>query len=110
MEMRTREGLFFAGQIVGVEGYMGNAASGLLAGINAARRLQGQPLLELPRETMLGSLARYVTHAEPGHFQPMKANFGLMPPLDPHVKNKRERYRAYAERGRLALEAMLTGI
>lgn len=104
MEMGNREGLFFAGQIVGVEGYMGNAASGLLAGINAARRLRGQPLVELPRETMLGSLAWYVTHAEPGHFQPMKANFGLMPPLDPHVKNKRDRYRAYAERGKCALE------
>lgn len=107
MEMRNREGLFFAGQIVGVEGYMGNAASGLLAGINAARRLRGEPLMELPRETMLGSLAWYVTHAEAGHFQPMKANFGLMPPLDPHVKNKRERYRAYAERGRSKLNSLL---
>jgi len=109
MEMKKRGGLFFAGQIVGVEGYMGNAASGLLAGLNAAALLKGDAPLELPRETMMGALARYVTHAEAGHFQPMKANFGIMPPLEPHVRNKRARYQAYVARGKEALERCLNG-
>ncbi|MEM6885927.1 MAG: methylenetetrahydrofolate--tRNA-(uracil(54)-C(5))-methyltransferase (FADH(2)-oxidizing) TrmFO [Verrucomicrobiota bacterium] len=109
MEMKQRPGLFFAGQIVGVEGYMGNAGSGLLAGRNAAAKLKGDEPLELPRETMLGALAWYVTHAESGHFQPMKANFGIMPPLDPHVRNKRERYQAYVTRGKEGLWNCLNG-
>ncbi|MEM6820938.1 MAG: methylenetetrahydrofolate--tRNA-(uracil(54)-C(5))-methyltransferase (FADH(2)-oxidizing) TrmFO [Verrucomicrobiota bacterium] len=107
MELNKHPGLFFAGQIVGVEGYMGNAASGLLAGQNAARHVLGEPLRELPRETMLGALLWYITHAEPDHFQPMKANFGIMPPLEPHVRNKRERYQAYAQRGHHALRSLL---
>jgi methylenetetrahydrofolate--tRNA-(uracil-5-)-methyltransferase len=74
--------LFFAGQITGVEGYMGNIATGLLAGINAARMLQSRPLLELPATTMLGALCHYITHASPADFQPMKANFGIMAPLE----------------------------
>ena len=98
MQFRTREDLFFAGQIVGVEGYAGNAATGLLAGINAARQLKGQPLIELPPTTMLGALCHYVTHAEAKHFQPMKSNFGILPSFVPHIRNKRERYRAYSER------------
>lgn len=109
MEMKQRPGLFFAGQIVGVEGYMGNAASGALAGKNAAALVKGNPALELPRETMLGSLAWYVTHAEAGNFQPMKANFGIMLPLEPHIRNKRARYQAYVERGLNALEKYLYG-
>ncbi len=109
MEMKQRPGLFFAGQIVGVEGYMGNAASGLLAGRNAAALVLEHEPLEMPRETMLGSLAWYVTHAEAGYFQPMKANFGIMQPLEPHVRNKRERYQAYVARGQAALEQCLNG-
>ena len=98
LEFKKREGLFFGGQITGVEGYMGNAATGLLAGRNAVRRISGESLLELPLTTMLGALCGYVTGAEAKHFQPMKANFGLMPPLEKPPRNKRERYAAYAAR------------
>jgi len=98
MQWHNRDDLFFAGQIIGVEGYVGNAATGLLAGINAARLLHGELPVTLPQTTMLGALSHYVTHAEPKDFQPMKANFGLMPPLEKKVRNKRARYQAYVER------------
>ncbi|MDR0533463.1 MAG: methylenetetrahydrofolate--tRNA-(uracil(54)-C(5))-methyltransferase (FADH(2)-oxidizing) TrmFO [Verrucomicrobiales bacterium] len=98
LELKKQPGLFFGGQITGVEGYMGNAATGLLAGLNAVRRLRGETLLELPLTTMLGALCHYITHAEAKHFQPMKANFGLMPPLAKQVRQKRARYEAYAKR------------
>jgi methylenetetrahydrofolate--tRNA-(uracil-5-)-methyltransferase len=76
--------------------------------LNAARHLRGEPLLELPRETMLGSLCHYVSHAEPRRFQPMKANFGLLPALDgPRVRDRRERQRKYAARSEMALEDVL---
>lgn len=107
MQIRQRDDLFFAGQITGIEGYVGNAGSGLLAGINVANLLLGQPLLELPPETMLGALARYVSHADVADFQPMKANFGILPPLQPPVKNKRERKAAYAGRALSALDDFL---
>ena len=95
-----REDLFFAGQITGVEGYMGNIATGLLAGINAARLYQHKELVVLPATTMLGALCHYVTHADLKDFQPMKANFGILPPLENSSKiGKRERGQAYAERG-----------
>jgi len=110
MESRQRTGLFFAGQIVGFEGYMGNVASGWLAGTNAARQINREPLLECPRETMLGSLAWYVTHADEKNFQPMKANFGILPDLNPAVKNKRARYAAYSERGKAALQTWKEGV
>jgi methylenetetrahydrofolate--tRNA-(uracil-5-)-methyltransferase len=98
MGFRTRPGLFFAGQITGVEGYVGSVGSGWVAGVNAARFVLGQEPLVLPRTTMLGALCHYVSHAEPKAFQPMKANFGLMPPLSPPVRNKRKRYQSYAKR------------
>ena len=107
MEWRTREGLFFAGQIVGVEGYVGNAATGLLAGLNAVRRATGEPLLTLPAETMLGALSHYVTHAEPKHFQPMKANFGILPPLENPPKDKRARAERYSQRAQDYMNAFL---
>ncbi|MCB9422172.1 MAG: methylenetetrahydrofolate--tRNA-(uracil(54)-C(5))-methyltransferase (FADH(2)-oxidizing) TrmFO [Ardenticatenaceae bacterium] len=97
MQFRRRSDLFFAGQIIGVEGYMGNAASGLLAGINAARFLLGQHPVILPPTTMLGALCHYVTHAEAKHFQPMKANFGLFPPPEQRL-GKAERYQWYSRR------------
>lgn len=97
MQYRGRSDLFFAGQITGVEGYMGNAATGLLAGINAARLLNGQMPVIMPTTTMLGALCHYVTHAEAKNFQPMKANFGLFP-LPTHDLPKKERYRWYSER------------
>lgn len=102
-----RDDLFFAGQIIGVEGYMGNIASGLLAGWNAACLLNGENPLELPSECMIGALCHYVTHAEMKDFQPMKANFGILPPLEGKFKGKRERGSAYAERAAQALEVFL---
>jgi methylenetetrahydrofolate--tRNA-(uracil-5-)-methyltransferase len=107
MAFRTRPGLFFAGQITGVEGYVGSVGSGWVAGVNAARFVLGQPPLALPGATMLGALSWYVSRAEPGTFQPMKANFGLMPPLEPPVRGKRQRYRAYAERAMEELKAQV---
>jgi methylenetetrahydrofolate--tRNA-(uracil-5-)-methyltransferase len=104
----TRDDLFFAGQITGVEGYMGNIATGLLAGINAARQYQNRPLLTLPQETMLGALCHYITHANLKDFQPMKANFGILPSLEIKTKNgKRERGKIHAERAIAALESAL---
>ena len=97
LQYRNRADLFFAGQIVGVEGYVGNAGTGLLAGINAARLLLGQHPLILPPLTMLGALCHYVTHAEAKHFQPMKANFGLFP-LPEQKLNKSDRYVWYTHR------------
>ena len=102
MQYRNRVDLFFAGQIVGVEGYMGNAGTGLLAGVNAARYLTGRHPVILPPTTMLGALCHYVTHSAMKDFQPMKANFGILPPLPPRP-GKEERGRHYAER---ALTAM----
>ena len=104
----TRDDLFFAGQITGVEGYMGNIATGLLAGTNAARLHKGQRLHALPQTTMLGALCHYITHADLEDFQPMKANFGILPPLEnAHKLGKRERGRAYADRALVELEQYL---
>jgi methylenetetrahydrofolate--tRNA-(uracil-5-)-methyltransferase len=102
MQYRNRADLFFAGQIVGVEGYVGNAGAGLLAGINAARLLAGKHPVILPPATMLGALCHYVTHAAARDFQPMKANFGILPPLPPRP-GKEDRGRHYAERALTAL-------
>jgi methylenetetrahydrofolate--tRNA-(uracil-5-)-methyltransferase len=105
LQFRGRSDLFFAGQITGVEGYLGNMATGLLAGVNAARVVRGEVALELPRETMLGALCHYVAHASPESFQPMKANFGIMPPLEGKPKlGRRGRAQAYADRSREVLE------
>ncbi|MGB7538175.1 MAG: methylenetetrahydrofolate--tRNA-(uracil(54)-C(5))-methyltransferase (FADH(2)-oxidizing) TrmFO [Anaerolineales bacterium] len=103
-QFRGRADLFFAGQLTGVEGYVGNIATGLLAGWNAARRLQGQALLMPPLETLTGALCHYVTHAEQAHFQPMKANLGLLPPLEKKRMSKWERSRRLTERAREAFE------
>ena len=108
LQHNSRDDLFFAGQLTGVEGYMGNIATGLLAGINAARLIQGKALLTLPRETMLGALCHYVTHADLKDFQPMKANFGILPELQLEKKiGKREKGQAYAERAAISLETYL---
>ncbi|MGD0807421.1 MAG: methylenetetrahydrofolate--tRNA-(uracil(54)-C(5))-methyltransferase (FADH(2)-oxidizing) TrmFO, partial [Anaerolineales bacterium] len=98
MQFRDRKGLFFAGQLTGVEGYVGNIGTGLLAGWNAARVLQGKDALAPPEGTMLGALCNYVATAEEKHFQPMKANFGLLPPLPKRKMGKLERSRLFAER------------
>ncbi len=108
LQHKSRDDLFFAGQITGVEGYMGNIATGLLAGQNVARVLNGQPPLELPRAAMLGALCHYVTHANLRDFQPMKANFGLLPALESSKRLKgRDRARALAERALAELENFL---
>ena len=98
MAFKNQEGLYFGGQITGVEGYVGNLATGLVAAINLARYLNAEPEWVLPKTSMLGALCHYVTHTEPKHFQPMKANFGIIPELPTKVKNKRERYSAYSDR------------
>lgn len=95
--------LLFAGQLVGVEGYTESLATGLLCGINLARMLSGEAPLVPPQETMLGGLLRYVHGADPGRFQPMNANFGLLPPLPRRVPDKRKKREMLAER---ALAAM----
>ncbi len=111
LQYRRREDLFFAGQITGVEGYMGNIATGLLAGWNAARLLKGQPPLVLPRTTMLGALCHYITHADMADFQPMKANFGILPPLEGARRlKKRQRAKAYADRALTDLERFLNEV
>lgn len=96
--LRQRPRLFFAGQITGVEGYMESASSGILAGRNAVRRLRGQEPLVLPETTMLGALSRYISGYTGKDFQPMGANFGILPPLPNRVRDKRQRYLALAER------------
>jgi methylenetetrahydrofolate--tRNA-(uracil-5-)-methyltransferase len=105
--VRHPAALFCAGQIVGVEGYVGNAATGWLAGVNAVRHLRGEALITLPETTMLGALCHYVTHAEPKYFQPMKANFGILPKLEKPPKDKRKRMEQYALRAQQALDEFL---
>ncbi len=106
LQHRQRSDLFFAGQITGVEGYMGNIATGLLAGINAVRLHHHEEPITLPQTTMLGALCHYVTHADLKDFQPMKANFGIFPSLESKIP-KRERGQAYADRALADLELMI---
>lgn len=111
LQLKSRDDLFFAGQITGVEGYMGNIATGLLAGMNASALMKNRSLFTLPPTTMLGALVHYVTHAKMRDFQPMKANFGILPALvQPPGKKlgKRERAQAYADRSITDLEAYLS--
>ena len=105
-QWRQRDTLFFAGQITGVEGYVESAGSGLIAGLNAALLAKGQKPKTLPPETMLGALAEYITTADPRHFQPMNANFGLLP-SGIRVKNRALRKQVLAERALNALDAWL---
>jgi len=108
LQFRGREDLFFAGQITGVEGYMGNIATGCLAGLNASRWIRGEELIEMPATTMLGALCCYITTASEQDFQPMKANFGIMPALeDSGAKGRRMRARAHSERALKELEMVL---
>ncbi|MBR6531988.1 MAG: methylenetetrahydrofolate--tRNA-(uracil(54)-C(5))-methyltransferase (FADH(2)-oxidizing) TrmFO [Clostridia bacterium] len=95
---RGRDGLYFAGQITGVEGYMESAAAGILAGLNMARRLRGEEPLVLPDITMLGALSNYISNETVTNFQPMGANFGILPPLGEVIRDKKLRYEALSQR------------
>ncbi|MES5856750.1 FADH(2)-oxidizing methylenetetrahydrofolate--tRNA-(uracil(54)-C(5))-methyltransferase TrmFO [Bacillus cereus group sp. RP29] len=97
-QYKQRDDLFFAGQMTGVEGYVESAASGLLAGINAARLVKGEEPVVLPPVTAMGSMANYITATNAKNFQPMNANFGLFAPLEKKIKKKAERNEAYAAR------------
>ena len=102
--VKTRPGLFFAGQITGVEGYMESAAAGIMAGINAAAFLRGREPLLLPATTMIGALSRYVSDESVTDFQPMGAAMGLLPPPEEKIRDKRERYAFLADRALRDLE------
>jgi methylenetetrahydrofolate--tRNA-(uracil-5-)-methyltransferase len=99
--------LLFAGQITGTEGYIGSTTSGLVAGLNAARLVKGQAPLVFPATTMTGALCRYVTTPQ-GEFQPMKANYGLLPPLARRVRKKRERHYKMSVRALHDLERFMS--
>ena len=106
LQWRRRSTLFFAGQMTGVEGYIESAATGLLAGINAARLLAGRALIVPPPATALGALLRYITDRERKKFQPMNVNFGLLPPLAEHLRGKAKK-ESMARRALVAMDAWL---
>lgn len=103
LQTKAREDLLFCGQITGVEGYLGNVASGLVAGINAARVYSKSEPIYFPLITMIGALCHYITNAETEHFQPMKANFGILPSLSQPMRSKQERNQEYT---RISLESL----
>ena len=106
-QARRRRDLFFAGQISGVEGYLESAASGLVAGINAARLAADLPPLLFPATTAIGSLARYISSSDPAHYQPTNIAFGLLPPLDPEIRDKRRKKETLVRRALGDLDAFL---
>lgn len=108
-QSRANQNLFFAGQMTGVEGYVESAASGLVAGINAARLFKGEEKVVFPSTTAIGSLPYYVTHADSKHFQPMNVNFGIIKELEgKRIRDKKERYEAFAKRALTDLEPFLS--
>ncbi len=108
LQLRTRDHVFFAGQIIGVEGYTESAAMGGLAGINAVRQLSGQPLIAPPPTSAHGCLIQYVTTCPPSHFQPINTNFGLFPPLPTRIRDKEQKRRSIGERALKDWEAWKT--
>lgn len=96
--LRSNPNIFFAGQITGVEGYMESAASGIMAGINAVKRAQDEEPLVLSEYNMIGALSQYISDESVTNFQPMGANFGILPPIEPKIRDKRERYAALSNR------------
>ena len=104
LQLKGRPRLFFAGQITGVEGYVESAASGLMAGINAARLARGEEPFIFPEDTAHGALCHYITHAEGKNFQPMNVNFGLLPPLGQKIRDKKAKNKMIAERALESLE------
>ncbi len=108
--VKENKNLFFAGQITGVEGYMESAASGIMAGINACRVVEKKPTLTLPNDTMIGALSAYISDSSVKKFQPMGANFGVLPELKNRPRDKKERGAAYSKRALLSLNKYLEGI
>ena len=100
------ERLMFAGQITGVEGYVESTASGCLAALELARRIEGKPPIDFPQETAIGALALYISHEGVENFQPMNVNFGIMPPLGYRVKGKRNKNAALSQRALEALDGL----
>ncbi|MGI6484917.1 MAG: methylenetetrahydrofolate--tRNA-(uracil(54)-C(5))-methyltransferase (FADH(2)-oxidizing) TrmFO [Tepidanaerobacteraceae bacterium] len=98
LELKKIRGIFFAGQITGVEGYIESAASGIVAGINAARFVRGEEALIFPEDSLIGALCSYITSSNLNNFQPMKSNFGILPPLNQKIKSRQERNRQLALR------------
>jgi methylenetetrahydrofolate--tRNA-(uracil-5-)-methyltransferase len=98
LQLKKQSNIFFAGQLVGVEGYVEAAASGGLAGLNAARLLAKEDLLTPPPTTAHGALLQYITTCEPKYFQPINTNFGLFPPLDTPIRDKQKKRQAIQER------------
>lgn len=107
-QTKERPDLFFAGQMTGVEGYVESAASGLIAGLNAGRMARGLTPCTLPLESALGSLAHYITHTDPDHFQPMNITFGLFPPLPEIVHSKREKNEQIVSRALAMIQNFIT--
>lgn len=108
-EMRDFPGLFFAGQITGVEGYIESAASGIMAGINMARKINSSPEFIMPVETMIGALAAYISDSyNENNFQPMGSNMGVLPELNERVRDKKKKYQMYADRALEKLEEVLS--
>ena len=105
-EVLSVPNLYFAGQITGVEGYVESTASGLVAGLNCARKLLGEPIVDFTTKTALGALSHYVSEYNGGNFQPQNISFGLIDPIDKKIRNKQERYRAVAERALGIIEAV----
>lgn len=105
--LKDHPDIFFAGQITGVEGYMESAASGIIAGINAARRFKGEKEILLPEGTMIGALSRYIEESDAKHFQPMGAAIGLLPPLEEKIRDKRERYSVICNKAMEELDGFL---
>ena len=106
-QLRSRPGVFLAGQLTGTEGYTESAAGGIIAGINAARLVRGKEPLILPPETMMGALAKYITTAAPESFQPMNSNFGLLPPLPQPIRDRQRRNEAFSARALKVMEEFI---
>ncbi len=104
---KKREDLYFAGQMTGVEGYVESASSGLVAGINLARRIEGKEQIDFTKFTAIGALSNYITEGVCGNFQPMNVNFGIIESLDRRIKNKQERYTAISERALERLDEII---
>ena len=110
-QLREHPGIFLAGQMTGVEGYLESAAIGILTGLNAHRQVRGLPLAVPPAESVMGSLCRYLVESDPKHFAPMNSNWGVVPELPrPPIRDKREKARLKAERALAAFDAFLQSL